>query len=292
MTSGTYHVTVTVSDGYGGTASKSFTWTVTAAADSGPTGPVRLNMDDKCLDDTGDSTTNGTKIQIWTCNGRASQNWTYAGDGTLRINGKCLDIVNRSGLSGAKLQLWSCTQGTNQQWVSRTNAQLINPASAICLKDPGGSTVNGTQLQINLCSASGRDEWTLPAGPVLSAVAGKCMDDTGDSTANGTKIQVWDCDGGKQQNWTFMPDGTIRVAGKCLDDTGNGTASGTKIQLWTCNGGAAQQWQVQGSPGGYLGIELQHGNLCASPTSITAANGTQLTLSESCGADENAWHAR
>jgi hypothetical protein len=288
-TAGTYHVTIGAFGGYRGTASASFTWTVTAAPGSGPTGPVRLKLDGKCLDDTGNSSSNGAKIQIWTCNGGAAQDWTYAKDGTLRIHGKCLDVIGRSTAANAKLDLWACNGGTNQQWDIDTGAQLRGLASGYCLTDPASSTTNGTQLEITGCGGYSLREWTLPAGPVLSAVADKCMDDTGDSTANGTKIEVWTCNGGAAQNWTFEPDGTVRVAGECLDDTGNSAASGAKIQLWTCNGGAAQQWTVQGSNNS-LGVELEHGSLCATATSLTAANGTQLVLG-ACGTDESGWHA-
>jgi hypothetical protein len=30
----------------------------------------------KCLDDPNSATTNGTQLQIYTCNGSAAQNWT------------------------------------------------------------------------------------------------------------------------------------------------------------------------------------------------------------------------
>jgi glucosylceramidase len=87
------------------------------------------------------------------------------------------------------------------------------------------------------------------------------------------------------------PTGPVRLKldGKCLDDTGNSSANGTKIQIWTCNGGAAQQWTVQGSNDS-LGVEMGHGSLCATPTSTTAADGSQLVLG-ACGTDESAWHA-
>ena len=29
-----------------------------------------------CLDDSGNTTTNGTQLQIWNCNGNPQQNWT------------------------------------------------------------------------------------------------------------------------------------------------------------------------------------------------------------------------
>lgn len=298
-TPGEYRVSVFATGDYGGAASVSFTWTVRAASESGPTGPVRLNFDGKCLDDTNNSTANGNKIQIWTCNGLPNQKWTYAEDGTLRIHGKCLDIVNRSTAAGAKLQLWTCNGGENQRWAVIGNAQLMNPASEYCLSDPADSAKNGTQLRIAGCGSIPSQEWTLPAGPVLSAIPGKCMDDTADSTANGNKIQTWTCNGLPNQKWTIEPNGTIQIAGKCLDDTNNGSDAGNKIQLWTCNGLPNQQWAVQpvwnvrpaDTPEvSFVGIQLRHGSLCASPVSMTAANGSQLVLGN-CSTDEAAWQA-
>jgi hypothetical protein len=286
---GTYTASVEVTDPDGVADVVPFTWTVTAAADSGPNGPVRLNLGGKCLDDAGNSSANGNKVQMWTCNGGVAQNWTYAEDGTLRIHGKCLDVIGNGTSSGTGVQIWSCTGASNQQWVPGSNAQLVNPVSARCLTDPGGSTANGTKLQINNCGTGTRDEWTVPAGAVLSAIPGQCLDDSGNSTANGNKIDEYTCNGTTAQKWTLDPDGTIRVNGKCLDDTGDSTTSGTGIQLWNCNGGASQRWteKVSISP---LGVELQHGSLCVSPTSMTAANGAQLVLG-TCGTEEGNWHA-
>jgi hypothetical protein len=289
VTPGTYNVSDAASDSYGGFTAGQFPWTVTAAADSGPNGPVRLNLGGKCLDDTGNSSANGNKVQIWSCNGDAAQKWTYAEDGTLRVHGKCLDVIGRGTSSGTGVQIWSCTGAANQQWVADTDAQFVNPAADLCLTDPGGSTANGTKLQINSCGTGARDEWTIPAGAVLSAISGRCMDDLGNDTANGAKVDAYNCNGGNPQKWTLDPDGTIRVNGKCLDDTDDSTTSGTKIQLWNCNGDASQRWteKVSISP---LGIELQHGSLCVSPTSMTAAKGAQLVLG-TCGSEESNWHA-
>jgi hypothetical protein len=33
------------------------------------------NAANKCLDATGSSSTNGTRLQIWTCTGAANQKW-------------------------------------------------------------------------------------------------------------------------------------------------------------------------------------------------------------------------
>jgi hypothetical protein len=44
-------------------------WTYTAAGDLTNTGA------DKCLDATGHSSADGTRLQIWTCAGTANQKW-------------------------------------------------------------------------------------------------------------------------------------------------------------------------------------------------------------------------
>nr|BFE65598.1 hypothetical protein GCM10020063_101240 [Dactylosporangium thailandense] len=77
----------------------------------------------KCLDVTSAGTGNGTKLQLWDCNGTGAQQWTY---------------------------------------VSGTQA-LRNPASGRCLDDPSSSTTDGTQLQIWDCNATNAQRVTIPA---------------------------------------------------------------------------------------------------------------------------------
>jgi Ricin-type beta-trefoil lectin domain/Putative Ig domain len=275
---GNYTVTVSVSGLWGGAASASFKWTVTAAADAGPTGPIRLDLGGKCLDDMGNRSTNGNKIQIWSCTGRAPQNWTLAEDGTIRIHGKCLDVFGRSIVSGAKLQLWSCTGGGNQVWSAGFPGTLVNPASGKCLTDTNG-TNNGTQLQIQPCGPwYDSQRWTTPAGPALLGIAGKCLDDRGAGTANGNVIQVWQCNGEKSQAWTVDPDSTIRILGKCLTVGGTG-AAGSPVELSACSGSPTQWWAPTGIDG--IGSELVNDDtnvLCVSDPADSTANGTQLVL--------------
>ena len=66
----------------------------------------------KCLDVSGGGTADGTKIQLWTCNGRRAQNWSAQADGTLRNpqSGKCLDVSGNSSADGTVVHLWTCTR--------------------------------------------------------------------------------------------------------------------------------------------------------------------------------------
>jgi glucosylceramidase len=62
------------------------------------------------------SSANGTKVQIYDCNGTAAQQWAAGTDGTLRSLGKCLDATGPSSADGTKLQIWDCAAGANQKW--------------------------------------------------------------------------------------------------------------------------------------------------------------------------------
>lgn len=294
LTPNTYHVTIQVSDQYGATAQAGFTWTVNMAPDTGPTGPVHLGLGGKCLDDRANSSANGTKIIIWSCNGSSAQNWTVVQDGTLRIHGKCLDTVNGGTTGGTKAVLEPCTGAEHQQWntldpstlfiSTGVHIALVSWASGrsdgMCLDDTGSSTVNGTQVEIWRCNGHTSQVWVLPAGPVASVVPGKCMDDAANGTANGNKIQLWSCNGSKAQNWRLRPDGTVRIHGKCLDVTARGTTPGTPLELWTCNGGANQRWSAGPTfpVPTVTGLQNPASGLCLADPGASTTNGTRLVI--------------
>jgi hypothetical protein len=126
-----------------------------------PTGPVTSGMSGKCLDDYTGSTANGTKADLWDCNGTGAQNWTPV-NGTLQVGGACLDIIGAgSTANGTLVDIWTCNGGANQQWVAE-NGTLVNPQSGKCLDDPGFSTTNGTQLDIWTCNGGANQNWALP----------------------------------------------------------------------------------------------------------------------------------
>jgi Ricin-type beta-trefoil lectin domain len=102
------------------------------------TGPIVAGVNtSKCVDDNADSTTNGTQVQMWDCNGGASQNWTFPGNGTIDLGGKCMDITGAGTANGTLVELWTCNGGTNQQWQA-LNGTLVNPVSGKCLDDSIG----------------------------------------------------------------------------------------------------------------------------------------------------------
>jgi hypothetical protein len=128
----------------------------------GSTGQITSGIAGKCLDDFGGSTANGTKADLWDCNGTPAQQWQHSGN-TLQINGACLDITGSgSTANGTLVELWGCNGGANQVWQAGANHTLVNPASGRCLDDPGFSNTNGTQLEIWDCNGGVYQQWTLP----------------------------------------------------------------------------------------------------------------------------------
>jgi chitinase len=69
------------------------------------------------MDVTGAGTANGTKVQLYDCNGSGAQKWHASGNTLINNNsGRCLDATGPSSANGTRLQIWDCSGGTNQQW--------------------------------------------------------------------------------------------------------------------------------------------------------------------------------
>lgn len=116
----------------------------------------------KCVDDAGNSPANGAKIQLWSCNRTAAQNWSF-GNGELIHNGKCANDKNDGG-SGSKVILYTCSRASNDLWTHKSNGEYVLRAHSgrLCLDDPGYSTKNGIQLEVYTCKDSANQRWTLP----------------------------------------------------------------------------------------------------------------------------------
>ena len=72
----------------------------------------------KCMDITAAGTANGTKVQLYDCNGTGAQTWQAQSNGTLRnpASGRCLDATGPSSADGTRLQIWDCFGSGNQLW--------------------------------------------------------------------------------------------------------------------------------------------------------------------------------
>jgi glucose/arabinose dehydrogenase/PKD repeat protein len=129
-------------------------------APSGGAGPIRA-AGGACVDVNGSSSADGAKVQLWTCNGGANQQWTRNGN-TWRSLGKCMGVAGGATADGSLVQLSACTGAGAQNWTAGANGSLVNPQSGKCLDANGGSSANGTQLIIWTCHGGSNQRWTLP----------------------------------------------------------------------------------------------------------------------------------
>jgi heme-binding NEAT domain protein len=155
---GTVDVTVTTPGGTSATsAADKFTYTTPL-----PTGPIKSGYAGKCADDWHRGTTNGNKIDIYSCNGTSAQQWIVEANGSLQnaTNGKCIDVRHSGIANGTPVQLYQCN-GTGAQVWKVSGQYLLNPhAGNKCLT--ARSRVNGTQLVIWTCTGLRGQKWTLP----------------------------------------------------------------------------------------------------------------------------------
>jgi hypothetical protein len=117
---------------------------------------------DMCLDDTGNSSSNGAHVQLWSCNNDQAQQWTYR-NGELVHNGLCLNDAGW-GSSGTQQILYSCYRSVNELWTHLGNGEYVLNAKnyAFCLNDPAYSTRGGTRVIIYACKNTSNEHWSLP----------------------------------------------------------------------------------------------------------------------------------
>ncbi|WP_241741219.1 RICIN domain-containing protein [Streptomyces sp. L2] len=120
----------------------------------------------KCLDVQGSGKTNGTPVQIYTCNDTSAQRWQVFGDDggyALRnINAqKCLDVKSSDDANGTKIQIWTCNGSAAQRWNFDAHAasELRNAATDKCLDL--NSFANGKDSWLWSCDNSDGQKFRL-----------------------------------------------------------------------------------------------------------------------------------
>lgn len=132
------------------------------------------NLSGYCLDDPNNSTVNGTKLQLYSCNGLPQQQWRAVSIGPGQweyqtVNGKCLDLTNDNHANGTPMQIWTCLGDDSQNF-------------AVFDITPNG--VAGVWINYN------------------HNLGGWSLDDTNDRNANGNKVQIWQNLRDNSQYWS------------------------------------------------------------------------------------------
>ncbi|MDI6098787.1 ThuA domain-containing protein [Actinoplanes sp. NEAU-A12] len=134
-------------------------FTLTASGGGGGPGPV-VGLAGKCLDVAGGGSADGTRIQLWTCNGSAAQVWAVSGQVWRNpASNKCLDVAGGGTANGTKVQLWTCNGSAAQNWGVRSDRTVRNPQSNRCLDVSEAKPDNGRQIHIWDCLGAANQQW-------------------------------------------------------------------------------------------------------------------------------------
>ncbi|MRH87473.1 hypothetical protein GFY24_08385 [Nocardia sp. SYP-A9097] len=257
----------------------------------------------KVLDVPNHSAENGIRIDQWSDNGGANQQWELAdaGNGLVHIlnleNKKALRVRGAQVANGAAVEQWDANGDPSQLWkVSDGGRGMVKIFSALggnkVLDIPGGGSTNGLGAQIwddvNVAS----EHWALIMTNVklVNAGSGKVMDLPGFNTADGTVIAQWEDNGGANQRWRFYPVDagvyTIQnmASGKFLD-LGPGATDGPAIVQQPMRTSAmSQRWVLKDGGGGTKCIVNMAAAAPIHSNHASKDNGSLLCLYSSGGA--------
>ncbi|WP_328610345.1 alpha-galactosidase [Amycolatopsis sp. NBC_00345] len=138
-----------------------------SGSSTGTTHPLLGSSSGRCVDVNGGSTTAGTAVNLWDCNGGSNQGWTFTNAGELRAFGgtQCLDATGNGTAAGTKLIIWPCSGAANQQWRLNADGSITGVQSGLCVDVTGGDkpagNVNGTPLELWSCNDDANQAWSL-----------------------------------------------------------------------------------------------------------------------------------
>ena len=165
-------------------ATASFPSKINALSSSYPNVFIIKNAGGKCLDVRNCAIyTNGTPVQIYTCNNTPAQQWA-------------IDSYAPPGSGGSIYTVFR------------------NPVSNMCLDVRGGAiNTNGTPLQIYSCNNTAAQTWsTFYSSRLVNELyiygvsyGGKCLDvRDGHISTDQTPVQIYTCNGTSAQNWNIV----------------------------------------------------------------------------------------
>jgi poly(hydroxyalkanoate) depolymerase family esterase len=117
----------------------------------------------RCLDVPGQTTNNGTRLQIWDCHGGTNQQWTSSSANELTVysgsSKRCLDAEGAGTTAGTAVIIYACHGGNNQKWRLNGDGSVTGVQSGLCLEV--ASTANGAAARLGTCSGGSNQRWTL-----------------------------------------------------------------------------------------------------------------------------------
>jgi len=132
----------------------------TSGTSTGTTNALRGTESGRCIDVPGANAADGTRLQVYDCNGTGAQQWTIGSDGTVRALGKCMDIAGAGTANGTAVQLFTCNGTNAQRFTLSATGDLVNAGANKCVDVAGHGTANGSLLQLWDCSGAANQKWT------------------------------------------------------------------------------------------------------------------------------------
>ncbi|SDT25471.1 glycoside hydrolase family 16 protein [Actinoplanes derwentensis] len=127
-----------------------------------PTGnALKSNLNGRCIDIPAGNTADGTRLQMYDCNGLAPQKWTFNSDGTLRAMGKCMDPAGGALANGTPIQLVTCNGNPVQRFTLSGAGDLVNISANRCVDIVENNSANGARLQLWDCAGTPNQKWAV-----------------------------------------------------------------------------------------------------------------------------------
>ncbi|NUR31059.1 MAG: cellulase family glycosylhydrolase [Catenulispora sp.] len=130
-----------------------------------PGGQVTQTASGRCLDVPGYSTTSGTQLDLWDCNGGGNQSWNYTTGHQLTVySNKCMQAGSGTGAvtTGAAVVIGDCGGSAAQQWNVAANGTITSAAdTGLCLDTVGSGTADGSAVVVATCSGSVSQGWKV-----------------------------------------------------------------------------------------------------------------------------------
>ncbi|WP_265443407.1 ricin-type beta-trefoil lectin domain protein [Flexivirga meconopsidis] len=197
-----------------------------------------------CLDVDQSGTANGSKVQVWGCNGTAAQAWTIQPDRSLRNpqSGKCLDWPGGQP-AGTQLVIWTCGSTSNQQWNWRSAALPAMPPAKQYISAANGQCLTSSLVTAGCDANAAEQRWEISGGALKLPGSDTCLQ------VNKSRYWLWtnyslvtaSCTGSDAQRFSY--DASQRLAssvdGRCI------TVSGQMVGVSVCNTSAAQRWSTR-----------------------------------------------
>ena len=122
----------------------------------------------RCMDIASGGTADGTKVQLYDCNGSGAQTWQARSDGSLYNpqSAKCLDDPSSNTTNGTQLQIWDCNGTGAQKWTSAgfgtTTGATVAATSTIQAESDAAQS--GTVAETTTDTGGGQDLGSLGNG--------------------------------------------------------------------------------------------------------------------------------